>query len=68
MSVAAKQSGGPVSISTDVTINKIGTLIVDDSSLTQCEIAAHLGIAKGTVQKLMKNCLIVVHNPVGVNF
>ncbi len=40
--MAVKQSGRPVSIPNNVTINTIGTLIADDSSLTQCEIAAHL--------------------------
>ncbi len=34
-SVAMEQSGKPVSISTDVMINTIGTLIMDDNSLTQ---------------------------------
>ncbi len=66
--VAMKQSGRPVSISTNVTINIIKTLITDDSLFTQCEIAAHSGIAKVTVQKILKNCPIVVHNPIGVNF
>ncbi len=60
--LAVKQSGKPVSISTDVTINTIGTLIVDDSSLTQHKIAPHLGIAKVTVQKVCHNCLIVYHS------
>ncbi len=45
LSVAVKQSVRPVSISTDVMISTIGTLIVDDRSLTQCEIAIHLGIS-----------------------
>ncbi len=54
-SVAVKQSGRPVLISTDIMINMIGALIMNDTSLTQCEIAAHLGIAKGTVQKILKN-------------
>ncbi len=67
-SVAVKQSERPVSIFTNVTINTTGALTTDDSSLTQSEIAAHLGIAKGTVQKILTSCLIVVHNPVGVNF
>ncbi len=42
--MAVKQSSRPVSISTDLIINMIGTLIKDDGSLTQHEIAAHLGI------------------------
>ncbi len=43
-SVAVQQFGKPLSISTNVTINRIGTLIADDSSLlTHCEIVAHLG-------------------------
>ncbi len=51
LSVAVKHLGRPVSISTNVVINTIGTLITDDSLLTQCKIAAHLGIAKseGTI-------------------
>ncbi len=48
-SVPEKQSGRPVTTSTDIMINTIRTRIVDDNSLTQCEIAAHLGIAKGRV-------------------
>ncbi len=56
------------STSLDVLMNTIRTLIVDDSSLTQCEIAAHWGIANGAVQKVCRNRLIVFHNPVGVNF
>ncbi len=52
-SVVVKQSGRPESIST-MTINTIGIQTTDDSSLTQCEIAAHLGIAKGTEQKILK--------------
>ncbi len=32
-------------------------LIVGDSSLTQCEITVHLGIAKVIVQKILKNLL-----------
>ncbi len=42
LSVAVKQSGRPVSISTSVMINMIRTLTADDSLLTQCEIGAHL--------------------------
>ncbi len=59
-SMAMKQSGRPVLISTGVTINTIKILIVDDSSLTQCEIAAHISIAKGTVQKILKNLLQMI--------
>ncbi len=45
--------------STNVRINTIWTPITNDSSLTQHEITAHLGIAKGMVQKVCCNCLIV---------
>ncbi len=49
----------PVSISTDITIKTIGTLISDDSSLTHREIAAHLVIVNGTVPKVCRNYRIV---------
>ncbi len=67
LSVTIKQSGRHVSNSTGVMIDTIGTLITNDSLLTRCEIAALVGIKKGTVQKVCHNCLIV-HNPIGVNF
>ncbi len=53
-SAAVKQSGRPVSIFTNVTINTIKTLIVNNNLLTQCEIAAYLDITKGTTQKILK--------------
>ncbi len=67
-SVAVKQSGRSALISTEVMINTIRTLNMDDSSSTQYDIAVHLDIANGMVQKILKICLIVVHNPIGVNF
>ncbi len=48
-----------MSISADVTINMIRVLITDDSLLTQCEIAAHLGIGEGIALKVCCHCLIV---------
>ncbi len=53
LSVAVKQSGRLVSISTNVIINTNGTMIADDSSLTQYEIPVHLGVATGMVQGLL---------------
>ncbi len=68
LSVAVKQSGRPVSISTVVMIKTIRTLITDDSSLTQRKITAHLMTINFVELKICCNCLIVVQNPVGINF
>ncbi len=59
LSVAVKQSGRPESITTDVMINMMGTLIGDDTSRTQCEITTGLGRTKGTVKKIKVRLLIL---------